>query len=81
MLRYYNVKEAVSLQCDASQSGLGAALLQGGQPVAYASCALTSAESQYAQVEKRCCQLYLHASTLRHTYLALHRLMNDIRSI
>lgn len=52
VLRYYNVKEAVTLQCDASQSGLGAALLQGGQPVAYASRALTSTESRYAQIEK-----------------------------
>ena len=52
LLRYYNVKEPVTLQCDASQSGLGAALLQGGQPVAYASRALTAAESRYAQIEK-----------------------------
>ena len=52
MLRYYNVKEDVTLQCDASQSGLGAPLLQGGQPVAYASRPLTSAESLYAQIEK-----------------------------
>ena len=38
-----------TIQCDASQSGLGAALLQ---PVAYASRALTDAESRYAQIEK-----------------------------
>lgn len=37
VLRYYNVKEPVTIQCDASQTGLGAALLQNGQPVAYAS--------------------------------------------
>ena len=42
----------VTLQCDASQSGLGAALMQNGQPVAYASRALTSAETRYAQIEK-----------------------------
>ncbi len=35
ILRYYNLNEEVTLQCDASPSGLGAALLQGGQPVAY----------------------------------------------
>ena len=33
----YSTREQVTLQCDASQSGLGAALLQQGQPVAYAS--------------------------------------------
>ena len=51
VLHYYNVKE-VTLQCDASQSGLGAALLQNGQPVAYASRALTPTETRYAQIEK-----------------------------
>ena len=52
VLRYYNLEDEVTLQCDASQSGLGAALLQNGQPVAYASRALTSAETRYAQIEK-----------------------------
>ena len=52
VLRYYNLKEEVTLQCDASQSGLGAALMQNGQPVAYASRALTPAETRYAQIEK-----------------------------
>ena len=51
ILRYYNLKEEVTLQCDASQSGLGAALMQFGQPVAYASRALTSTETRYAQIE------------------------------
>ena len=52
VLRYYNIKDEVTLQCDASQSGLGVALLQNEQPVAYASRALTSAETRYAQIEK-----------------------------
>ena len=42
----------MTLQCDASQSGLGTALMQNGQPVPYASRALTSAETRYAQIEK-----------------------------
>ena len=46
VLRYYNLKEEVFLQCDASQSGLGAALMQGGQSVAYASRALSPAETR-----------------------------------
>ena len=47
VLRYYNLEEEVTLQ-----SGLGAALMQNGQPVAYSSRALTSAETRYAQIEK-----------------------------
>ena len=46
VLRYYSLDDEVTLQCDASQSGLGAALLQNGQPVAYASRALTSPETR-----------------------------------
>ena len=38
----------MTLRCDASQSGLGAAMMQGGQSVAYASRALTP----YTQIEK-----------------------------
>ena len=52
VLRYYNLSEEVTLQCDASQSGLRAALLQGGQPVAYTSRALTPTETRYARIEK-----------------------------
>ena len=51
-LQYYDVKKPVCIQCDASDRGLGAGLLQGGLPVAYASRALTSAEKNYAQIEK-----------------------------
>ena len=49
---HYDLKRAVTIQCDASQDGLGAALIQEGQPVAYASHALMGAESRYAQIEK-----------------------------
>ena len=39
------------LQCDASQSGIAACLLQRGQPVCYAARAMT-AEENYAEIEK-----------------------------
>jgi len=52
VLRYYSLRDEVTIQCDASQTGLGAVLLQNGQPVAYASRALTAAETHYAQIEK-----------------------------
>ena len=44
VLRYYNPMEELKIQCDASQSGLGAALLQNGQPISVASQARTSME-------------------------------------
>ena len=52
VLRYYSLDKEVTLQCDASQSGLGAALMQNNQPVAYASRALTPTETRYVQIEK-----------------------------
>ena len=42
----------LTLQCDASQAGLGAVLLQEGAPICYASRALTSTEKNYDQIEK-----------------------------
>ena len=52
VLRYYDPEEELTIQCDASQIGLGAALLQKGQPVSVASRVLTTAEQNYAQIEK-----------------------------
>jgi len=52
VLAYYDVKKGVTIQADASQSGLGACLMQSGKPIAYASRSMTSAECNYAQIEK-----------------------------
>ena len=52
VLMYYDVAKPVTISCDASQSGLGALLLQDSKPVAYASRALTDAETRYAQIKK-----------------------------
>ena len=50
VLAYYEVKREVTIQCDASQSGLGAVLLQEGRPVCYSSRPLTTTEENYAHV-------------------------------
>ena len=52
VLKFFDPKENVELQCDASDKGLGACLMQGGQPVAYASRCMTETEVNYAQIEK-----------------------------
>ncbi len=54
LLRYYSLKEQVVLQCDASETGLRATLLQGGEPVAFGSRALSLTERGNAQIEKEC---------------------------
>ena len=52
VLRFYDPNEELVIQCDASQEGLGAALMQLGKPIAFASRALTETETRYAQIEK-----------------------------
>ena len=54
VLKYYDVQEPVVVQCDASEHGLGAALLQNGQPIVFASRYLSQTERQYTQIEKQC---------------------------
>ena len=51
-LAYFDPSKQLDIQCDASKSGLGAALLQDGRPIAYASRALTDTETRYAVIEK-----------------------------
>ena len=41
VLKYFDPSKEVTLRCDASESGLGAVILQEGQPVAFTSRALT----------------------------------------
>jgi len=68
MLQYYDVDQPVTIQTDASQSGLGSCLLQQGRPVAYASRALTSAEQNYSQIEKETLAICF-ACTKFHQYI------------
>ncbi|XP_074649040.1 protein NYNRIN-like [Tubulanus polymorphus] len=51
-LAYFDPAKPVELQVDSSKDGLGAVLLQDKHPVEYASRSLTSAERNWAQIEK-----------------------------
>ncbi len=58
-LAYFDQSKSITLQVDASQGGLGGALLQPSssgklQPVAYTSCKLRPNEEAWAQIEKEC---------------------------
>jgi hypothetical protein len=52
VLAYFSPEKDITVQCDASQSGLGAVIIQDGRVVEYASRALTDTEKNYAQIEK-----------------------------
>ena len=52
VLKYYDVNKPLLISVDASCKGLGAAAIQDGAVIAYASRALTPTEQRYAQIEK-----------------------------
>ena len=52
VLSYYDVNQDVTIQCDSSQKGMGACLLQDGKPIAYASRTMTPTEQNWAQIGK-----------------------------
>lgn len=52
VLKYFDPKEPITLQADASQNGLGACLMQNQHPIGFVSRALTECERRYAQIEK-----------------------------
>ena len=68
VLSYYDVNKAVKLSVDASQSELGAVLLQDNQNVTYASKSLTDCQKGYAQIEKEILVIVFGCERL-HQYL------------
>ena len=71
VFRYYSLEEEVVIQYDASSSGLAAALLQGGQPVAYYSRAMTLLRPGMLRLKKGCWLLFLLWSVLNHMYMVV----------
>ena len=53
-LTYFDHTKPVVIQTDASEYGLGAALMQDGKPIAFASKTLTDVETRYANIEHEC---------------------------
>ena len=52
MLTYFDSSTGITIQCDASQNGVGACLMQDEKPIAYASKALSDTQQRWAQIEK-----------------------------
>lgn len=52
VLQYFDPEGLVTVSVDASQKGLGAVLMQGKGPVAFASKLLSRTQQNYAQIEK-----------------------------
>ena len=67
-LRYFDPSLPVTIQVDASQVGLGAALLQNGKPIAFASKALTETKCRYANIEREMLAAVFRAERF-HTYV------------
>ena len=68
VLQFFDPKAEISVQTDASSTGLGAVFLCNGLPVFYISRALSKTEIQYAQIEKETLSM-LFACERLHTYL------------
>ena len=75
---YYDCTKPVEIHTDASEYGLGAALLQDNRPTAFASKTLTDVETRYANIECKCLSVVFGLEKF-HTYI--HRcqitLFND----
>ena len=67
-LAYYDRTKPAMIQTDASEFGLGASLLQGGWPIAFASKTLTDIESCYANIERECLSVCFGLEKF-HTYI------------
>ena len=51
-LQYFDPQKEIVIECDASQKGLGACLLQDGKPVNFSSRSLIDAETRYCNLER-----------------------------
>ena len=67
-LRYYDRTKLVTLQCDASLKGLGACIIQDGQPITFASKSLMDTETRYANIKRELLAI-IYGCEKFHTYL------------
>ena len=66
VLAYFDKDKDHIIQTDASKTGLGAVLLQEGQPVVYASRTLTDTECRYSNIERELLGVVFGLERLHH---------------
>ena len=66
VLAYFDQDKNHIIQSDASKKGLGAVLLQDGQPVIYTSQTLTETEQQYSNIERELLSIVFALERLNH---------------
>ena len=66
VLAYFDKNKDHIIQTDASKTGLGAVLLQEGQPVVYASRTLTDTECRYSNIERELLSVVFGLKRLDH---------------
>ena len=76
ILKFYNVTEEAAIQCDASGKGLGATLLQKGQPIAFPPDPSANLSKTMLAIVFTCerCNQYIHG----RDYMAIH---TDLRPL
>ncbi|RUS85701.1 hypothetical protein EGW08_006577 [Elysia chlorotica] len=67
-LSYFDPHKPTTLEVDSSLNGLGAALIQDGKPIAFASKSLTETEARYANIEREMLAV-VFACERFHTYI------------
>lgn len=67
-LQYYDPLKPTTIEVDSSLQGLGAALLQEGKPIAFASKSLSDTEKRYANIERELLSVVFGCERF-HTYI------------
>ena len=65
-MAYFDKDKDHIIQTNASKTGLSAVLLQEGQPIVYASRALTKTEKRYSNIERELLGVVFELERLHH---------------
>lgn len=72
-LKYYVASTPLTLEVDASQKGIGLALVQNNRPIAFGSKTLTDCQSRYSNIEREMLAI-VYGMQRYHTCMGRHSL-------